>query len=393
MKIYQKFIMTAVLFGLFFSFCACSSAVEKIVPAVAPVLPKSVTLIAAGDNILHNTVYNSAKTAEGYRFQAMYDSVEPIISAADIAFINQEAPMSSLHEPSSYPTFNSPQEIATDLLAVGFDVFNLANNHMMDKGVKGVLSTLNYLDTLPVHIIGAFASEESRKQPVILTKNGVTVGFLGYTYGTNGITIPKDKPYLVGLIDDDILRTEVSALRSQCDFLIVSMHWGDEYHHQPNDEQKRLAQLLAELNVDVVIGSHPHVIQPMEYLTSANGHRTLVVYSLGNFISSQNKVDTMLGGLLYVKLTKASDGYCFIAQSGLLPTVTHYDNSYHEFKIYPLDNYNESLSKKHRLFIKGQTLLNPTYLQQLAQEIWRDNIIGFDELSNKFAPINVEPLV
>lgn len=242
----QKLSLSFVFIAVFMIFgCTQAAADQKLVtPTLAAIQETppetTITLVACGDNILHNTVYQSAKTDNGYDFQPIYALIKPYIESADIAFINQEAPLSSDYPPSSYPNFNSPQQIAADLTAIGFDVINLANNHIMDKGAKAVLNSLAYLDTLPVAAIGAYSSQEERNIPTLITKNDITVGFLGYTYGTNGINVPKDKPYLVSLIDESVMEAEITALKNQCDFLVVSMHWGNEYQLNPSKEQEHL---------------------------------------------------------------------------------------------------------------------------------------------------------
>lgn len=357
--------------------CGCSasqSAAPVIVPASASFNqetppPVTITLAAVGDNLLHNTVYHWAQTANGYDFLPLYQPVSPLIEQADIAFVNQEAPASG-QPPSSYPTFNSPQEALRDLVKLGFDVINLANNHMMDKGGQAVLDTLAFTDTLECLTIGAHQSSQARKQPAIIERDGITVGFLSYTYGTNGIPLPKNQPDLISLIDPDTIASEVSALRSQCDFLVVSMHWGNEYQLSATAAQKELAQLLADLHVDIIIGTHPHVIQPAQWLEAADGgHRTFVIYSLGNFISSQSRTNTMLGGMLTAQLQKTADGVCSIEAVGLLPLVTHFESGMKNYCVYPLSQYPESLAQKHYLRKKNGDL-STDYFLTLSQDIW-----------------------
>lgn len=372
-----KRFLAAPLLLLLLLLCGCTSRTEAaspIVPATAPNVsiappPAVVTLTAVGDNLLHNTVYRSAQTADGYDFLPLYADVSSYIALSDVAFVNQEAPMSG-GAPSSYPSFNSPQEAGRDLVAMGFDVINLANNHIMDKGSQAVLSTLAYLDTLDCAVIGAHSSTEARQTPVILEKNGITLGFVGYTYGTNGIPLPKNQPDLVSLIDRETITAEVTTLRRQCDFVIVSMHWGNEYQLTPSSEQEELAQLLADLGADIVIGTHPHVIQPAAWLEAADGgHRTFVAYSLGNFISSQSRTDTMLGGMLAARLQKTADGQCTVEAAGLMPLVTHFEAGAKNYRVYPLDQYTPELAQKHRLRAKNSDL-TIDHFTQLSQDLW-----------------------
>lgn len=374
---HKKNLLTIPLLLLLLLLSGCTThteALSPVVPASAPAAqlpppPTVITLTAVGDNLLHNTVYQSAQTAVGYDFLPLYAPVAPYIAQADVAFVNQEAPMSG-GAPSSYPCFNSPQEAGRDLTAMGFDVINLANNHILDKGGQAVLRTLDYLDTLDCAVIGAHRSTEARQTPVILERSGITLGFIGYTYGTNGIPLPKGQPDLVSLIDRETITQEVTALRHQCDFVIVSMHWGNEYQLTPSSEQEDLAKLLADLGADIVIGTHPHVIQPAQWLEAADGgHRTFVAYSLGNFISSQSRTDTMLGGMLTARLQKTADDQCTVEAIGLMPLVTHFEAGAKNYRVYPLDQYTPSLAQKHRLRAKNSDL-TIEHFTQLSQDLW-----------------------
>jgi poly-gamma-glutamate synthesis protein (capsule biosynthesis protein) len=209
-----------------------------------------------------------------------------------------------------------------------------------------------------------------------MEKHNITIGFLSYTYGTNGIPVPQDKPWLVSLIDTEIMAGEIDALRPLCDFLVVSMHWGNEYEHKYNDRQKNQALFLADHGVDLVIGHHPHVIQGFEYLPRPGGKTMLCFYSLGNFISAQTRSPTLLGGLMYVCLRKDNAGLT-VSQAGITPTVTHYENNFTGFRVYPLFNYTDELAEKHR---QRQTdpNLGTAYFTDLARRVLQDGIIGYN---------------
>ena len=226
----------------------------------------TLTFLAAGDNLFHDTVINSSKVNGTHDFSPIYSEVKGIIKKADLAFINQETVMAGeSFGYSGFPNFNTPQTLAHTLADTGFDIVNIANNHAMDMGEKGLIATLDFLDTIDSFtVIGARKSGDSQK---IITKNNITLGFLSYTFSLNGYTLPKHNPNLVSMVNKEKMSQEISVLRPLCDFLIVSMHWGDEYRLiEPNGYQKDLALFLAERNVDLIIGHHPHVLQYFESL-------------------------------------------------------------------------------------------------------------------------------
>lgn len=308
-----------------------------------------VSIVAVGDNLLHLDIIKNAQIKDGYDFKPIYENIKDTVSKADIAMINQETILGGTKLGcSGYPTFNSPQEVGRDLVDIGFDVINHANNHSLDKGIKGINNTLefwrNYPDTI---ITGIYESNEDRQKVRVIDKNGVKVAFLSYTYATNGIPVPKDKPYCVSLIDKTLISRDVEEAKKVADAIVVSMHWGYEYNANPSKEQKELAKYLADIGVTLVVGHHPHVLQPAEFIKGKDGNDTLVVYSLGNLISCQNKVPRLLGGLLNVTIEKDKDGIISIKEPSIVPLVTHYDKNRRGFKVYPINKYTKELANKH----------------------------------------------
>jgi poly-gamma-glutamate synthesis protein (capsule biosynthesis protein) len=327
------------------------------------------TLVAAGDNLFHDVMIRPGGETRGYDFTGYYSEIKPLIEPADIAFINQETLLGGeVYGFSGYPRFNTPREAGDALKNAGFDVVNHATNHIMDKGEGAIFATMDYWDTVPgVQYLGIYRSQEDRDtKKVIIEKNGIKTGFLSYTYGTNGLPVPADKPYLVSLINESVMEKEIDALRPLCDFLIVSMHWGVEYQHTASGEQKRLSRFLADRQVDLVIGHHPHVLEPYEFLDRPDGQKTLCFYSLGNFISAQSTGPTQLGGLAFVRITRR-DEKITIDEAGIIPVVNHYENGLSGFKVYPLYNYTEALAEKHHLRLRGTTITIP-WLKALAEE-------------------------
>ena len=339
--------------------------VPKEIPVPEEIPVYSVSLIAAGDNLINQNILDDCKDNGAFNFSPLYTEVETLIAGADIAFINQETIMAGPRFAySGYPRFNTPSSIAVTLAGLGFNTVNHANNHVMDMGEAGIIATLDTWDAIDsVSCIGIQRTEE--KSPRIVTRNNISFGFLAYTYGTNGLGLPKGKPWMVSMIDRERIAGEVNALRPLCDFLVVSMHWGDEYFTEPNQQQKSLALFLAELGVDLVIGHHPHVLQRIEYIERHDGKKTLVFYSLGNFVSNQDRKETQLGAFAYISFNKIQDR-AFINDAGLIPVFTHIEPGYKNTKVYPFFAYNDLLMQKHRLHAKDRDFNMDFYNAYLA---------------------------
>ncbi|MDR3193272.1 MAG: CapA family protein [Treponema sp.] len=361
---------------------------ESALPVSRPVPVSSLTLVAAGDNLFHEPLIKAFKGEDGYNFAPIYEMVTPIIAGADLAFINQETVLGrESFGYSGYPRFNTPQALAKNLADVSFDIINQANNHVMDKGEEGIRDTIAVWDGIPgATYLGIHRSREERdNRKIVIEKNGIRIGFLAYTYGTNGLLLPRDKPYLVSLIDRKTMSAEIGALRPLCDFLVVSMHWGEEYTLDPSAEQTALAEFLAKEEVDLVIGHHPHTLQPQAYIPRPGGKQMLCFYSLGNFMSGQIRTETLFGGLMYVKLSK-KDGNTTIADTGIIPVITHYEQGFTGFRVYPLYQYTGELIKKHRSYHEKTGLnLNAinSALNKLNAKLFMDN---------PFAPAPAEEL-
>ena len=338
--------------------------------------PISIRITAAGDNLLHNTVSFACALPEGgYDFHPVYENIKKIIEGSDIAFINQEVMLTG--EASAYPNLAAPTENADALIDAGFNVINLATNHTLDKGVSGLETCLETVHARPFDaVLGAFRTEEESTQLCILEKQGIRFGFLSYTYGLNGYRLPSDKQWKIALIDETKIQNDLAAIRPECDYLIVSMHWGNEYQTTESSYQNELAQLLCDGGADLIIGTHPHVLQPMKWLEREDGHKTLCAYSLGNFVSNQHKRATMLGGILEVELLFEEDGTLKeITSAGVIPTVTHYKKGH--YTIYQLAEYTDELAAEHGM--QGyETPFNMTYLAELSNKILGENAITWE---------------
>jgi poly-gamma-glutamate synthesis protein (capsule biosynthesis protein) len=277
---------------------------DPIVEEEEEIKPKehSLKMVMVGDVLVHGNVYKDAVVGDTYDFSPMFEDVKEYIKEHDLAFYNQETPFGgkSLGY-SGYPTFNTPSEVGDDMLKMGFNLVSLATNHTMDKGEKGALNSLKYWKTKDVLVAGSYDSFDSQKEIEIKEKNGIKYAMLAYTTSTN-YAIPSGKSYLLNMYDKNKVTADIKKIRDKVDLLLVSMHWGTEYALKPNESQKEIATHLASLGVDIVIGHHTHSVQPIEYIDG-----TLVIYSLGNFISSQLYDDNLVGLMTSLKVTK-TDG-------------------------------------------------------------------------------------
>jgi len=375
---------------LFFFSCAGLSSSKKIpVPAEITTEPETkiitvpradyLTIVAAGDNLIHEPIIKAGFINGGYNFDSMYEKIKEYILPADIAFVNQETVLVDKNLGyTGYPLFGSPKEIGTAVAALGFNVINHATNHIMDKGEAGILSCMDFWDSYKdIHYLGIHRSEEDRaKRQVIISKNNFKVGFLSYTYGTNGISLPKGKSWLVSLIDQEKMAADIKSLRPLCDYLIVSMHWGEEYKFNYSKEQEKLAGFLADQQVDLVIGHHPHVIEPLVIMKRKDGGSMPVFYSLGNFLSAHMTPikDTLLGGIMYMKLKKTEETIS-IEEIGLIPIITHYDVSLSGFGIYPLYEYTEDMAARHWNRRRGDSSVTAGYFMKKAVDIFGSALI------------------
>lgn len=258
-----------------------------------------ITLLFAGDLMQHQAQINAARTLSGYDYSDCFRYVKEEISRADIAIGNLEVTLGGKPY-RGYPAFSAPDEYLSALCEAGFDVMITANNHCLDRGKKGLERTILMLDSLSMPHAGTYTDTEMREEryPLLLEKNGFRIALLNYTYGTNGI--PVTSPNIVNYIDREVMARDIDTAKSMNpDVIIACMHWGDEYQSLPSKEQNTLADWLLQQGVNHIIGSHPHVVQPMELRTdSIAGNRHAVVYSLGNFISNMS-VRRTDGGLLF----------------------------------------------------------------------------------------------
>ena len=332
------------------------------------------SVITAGDNLIHSSLYQDAnKNANysGYDFKPMYELIKPIVSNYDIKYYNQETILGGTELGlKSYPVFNSPYEVGDAMIDAGFNLVSLATNHTLDSGERAVLNSRNYWNSKSnVLAVGSYSSTEERNEVHVEEANGITYTMLNYTYGTNGIRVPSGKEYLVNVWPTDTdninnpdvdtkyqeykntVKEDIDRVRDKVDVLIVAMHWGTEYEFTPNKYQEDMAKFLSDNGVDIIIGTHPHVIQPITYINN-----TLVIYSLGNFISAHEVVNTANRVGLMVSLDIEKDSTTSKISINNLESellYTYYTSNYTDFKVIPfsmidsnyLSNYKEVYTK------------------------------------------------
>ena len=316
---------------------------------------KKMSLIAVGDVLIHESVYKDAYQSDGtYDFHYMFTEIEPIIKNYDLKFCNQESTIGgSALGISGYPSFNSPDEIGDEIVNLGFNLISLANNHVMDKGEDAVLYSNSYWKTKNVITAGSYSSMEERNQVNVYEQNGIKYAFLAYTTSLNGGSPSKE--YLVNMYSADKVKSDIEAVKESVDVIIVSMHWGEEYTNTPTESEQQIAEYLSSLGVNLIIGHHPHVVQPITYVND-----TLVIYSLGNFISNQLSIGLNQGiGLMVGMDIVVEDGKVTFENLYKELILSYAENSTN-FKVIPfskltndlLSDY-ESVKTKYMNIVEG----------------------------------------
>lgn len=336
----------------------------------------NLSLIAVGDNLIHSPIYKKAKQADGsYDFSSMYANIKDTIQSYDLAVINQETIyVNDEANVSSYPCFGTPSSMGDTLVDVGFDVILNATNHTWDKRSTGYENTINFWKKYPeITTLGIHEDENDFNTVDIVEKNGFKLAMFNYTYGMNGFTLPSDKQYAVDLLDNkEKFIADLQRVEHDVDFSICFLHIGNEYVYEPTTYQVDYVNDIIDAGADIVICSHPHVVEPYDLVTTENGNSAIVYYSCGNFISGQNEVPRVLGGMAELNLTKTvTDGVvtsCEVSDYDFEPIVTHYNSTEHT--VYKLEDYTEDLAKTHSLASKG---LSVEKLWNLWEEITVNN--------------------
>lgn len=299
-----------------------------------------------GDIMCHNTQYMDAydSSTQTYDFSYVFDDVQEATFDSDIFMGNLETTFAGKERGySNYPNFNTPEQLAYDLKELGIDILTTANNHCMDTGYSGLESTLNFLDDAEIEHTGTNRSTEEQNKILIKEVNGIKIAFLSFTYGTNGIGIPSDKSYAVNLIDEEFILSQIELAKKESpDLICASMHWGIEYQNPQNENQEKWADFLIENGVSIIFGSHPHVLQPMEYrevgLENGEIRKGFVIYSLGNFMSGQTQKNTRTSIILNLDITKkGGTSEIFVDNVSYIPIYTYKGTGAKKYKIVNID--------------------------------------------------------
>ncbi len=307
------------------------------------------SLVMIGDALIHSTVYEDARQSDGsYDFKPMLAKIKPMVQDYDLRYYNQETILggASLGY-SNYPRFNSPQEVGDAFLDAGFNLVSLATNHTMDKGEQGVLNSLAYWKDKPAFTAGSYTSFEERDQVKIQEINGIRYAFFSYTTWTNGLETPVGKEYLNNVYSDELAKQDIEAVRDKVDVILVAMHWGTEYSHGISYDQERIANYLSSLGVNIIIGAHPHVVEPIAYVGN-----TLVIYSLGNFISDQEGIERLTGLLASVNIKKTTNrGITTISLEDLKAELLYTHSNVgrkRSFEVYPYTQLSNALLPNYK---------------------------------------------
>ena len=341
--------------------------------------PTSAKLVAVGDNLMHRSCTLSAKNADGtYDFTKHFANMADIFKAADLAVISQDTVLGGIElgaTSTETGIFNTAVELADGMADAGINVVLAANNHIMDEGSAGLNTMMSYFSTKypNITLLGVNNSREAKDEPVYVETNNIKIAMINYSYGSNQTADLDASPYLLNQYDEDWLSDILKQAREEADFIIAFPFWGEQNSMDYTQEQERQAQFLADNGVDLIIGSYPHVVEPVKWITAENGDRTLVYYSLGNFQSIQNTVENMLGGQANITIRKEEDG-THISDYSLDFVVTHYEqresSEYYDIvTTYPLADYTSDLAARHGMSVSGNEEFDLASLQGLSSQI------------------------
>lgn len=317
-----------------------------------------VSLVAVGDNLIHQSIYQSVYENNSYDFRPIYQEIKDFIQPYDLKFINQETILGgSQLGLSSYPCFNSPLELGDALIDAGFNLFSMANNHTLDRGEQAIKNAIKFFEENKVIYSGAVNNDDT-SQVKKFNKNGISFAFVAYTYGTNGIKHPEGKTYLANIYSQELAKKDLEDL--DVDVKIVSMHWGEEYHDYPSKIQIEQAKYLSTLGVDVIIGHHPHVIQPVAMLNRSDSGKTFVIYSLGNFLSDQKGIDRLIGMAISIEIVKKEEVISLKNPEAKL--VYRYKDNNNQFQIKLYEKLNEAIIVDYdKYYLEKKNLIKHYY--------------------------------
>lgn len=350
-------------------------------PTNTPTPVPSVDIVMVGDILLHDRLHKYSIQEDGsYNYDTIFEHTSEISRAADIAIVNQEVIIGGIElGVSGYPNFNAPQEIGHALVSAGYDVILHATNHALDKKKQGLLNCLNFWNTAypEIAVLGINGSKEAQDEILVMEQEGIRIAILNYTYGTNGISMPEDMPYAVTMLEEEKVIRDLEQADSLADFVIVCPHWGTEYQLEADKSQKKWTKIFLEHGADLVIGTHPHVIEPVEWVTNeTTGESMLVYYSIGNFVNwtaskGQKVARRMVGGIADITIQMDENGKAYIADYGIIPIVSHVEKRTNGITVYLLEEYTNELAQKNDIRLQDPDF-TLQYCIDLCDKVWGD---------------------
>lgn len=307
---------------------------------------KKISIVMVGDVLIHESVFKDAYLGNNkYDFTPMFEYIPSLIKDYDLKYCNQESIIGGKNLGiKGYPGFNAPDEIGDNLISTGFNMFSLANNHALDSGRSAIKYSNNYWKNKKnVIVAGTYDSEADRSNISVYEQNGIKYSFLSYTTSVNGYNLNKNESYMINMYDKDTVKRDIESIKDKVDVIIVAMHWGTEYTNTPTNSQREIANYLSSLGVNLIIGTHPHVVEPIEYIND-----TLVIYSLGNFISNQLVLgeNPAIGLLVGVEI-KIKNNKVLVDVNKKELLYSYSDHST-KFKVYPFSKLNDNILKNHK---------------------------------------------
>lgn len=338
----------------------------------------SLQIVMVGDMLMHEPIIKSGLQEDGsYNFDHLFANVKDTIEGADLAIANQETIMGgSSFGYTGYPSFNTPYALADAEANAGFDVLLFATNHAMDKGAKAIFNCMDYMEEEhpEMEYLGINRNQEAQNENIyVFEDKGMKIAILNYTYGTNGISLPSDKQYLVNLMKEQKIRSDIQKAEEIADFTIVCPHWGVEYNLGTSESQEKWANIFLEEGVDLVIGAHPHVIEPVKWLTREDGHQMLVYYSLGNFVNGTSSTghgvtNRMVGGIADVTLMRNASGKVEIHEYDAIEIVCHMGKG-SDYTVYYMDDYTEKMASEN-LILKQDREFSKALCESVFDQVW-----------------------
>lgn len=339
-----------------------------------------ITVIMVGDMLLHDRIEKYARMDDGsYEYSAIFEHVKDDIESADLAIANQEVMIGGEElGVSGYPSFNAPYSFADELAKTGFDVICQGSNHALDKGGKGIVNCLSYWENHypDIGVLGIHDSKEDQDEIYVWESEdtNIKIAILNYTYGTNGIKLPDNMPYAVDYLSEERVISDLNRAEELADFTIVCPHWGEEYSLEVSSFQQKWAKLFVENGADLIIGTHPHVIEPIEVVMDEQNKNTIpIYYSIGNFVNwtsgtGSGVSNRMVGGMARIVLNCTKEGV-YVKENDVIPLVSHVTSKENGVTVYRLDDYTKELAEENE--INNQTTdFSLDYCKQLVEKVW-----------------------